>query len=476
MPGSFHLGLPLIEAGQAQKHVTHNEAIGMLDAIVMLSVIDRDHASPPLLPEEGERYLVKPAGSGAFAGKDNCLAHFDGGDFVFVAPRKGWLAYVEAEDTFVVFDGAAWSALRFDGLQNLDRLGVGTAADETNPLAAKLNNALFTAREAGEGGDGDLRCKFNKETAGNTASMLFQTGYSGRAEIGLTGDDDFRFKVSADGSSWRDGIVVASATGKVSFPQGALGLREKLTASRTYYVRTDGNDANDGSSNDAGGAFLTIQKAVNVVFGTLDLGGFNVTIQVADGTYAGQVVQSFPQVGAGLVTIKGNAAAPANVLIATTPGATVVENGAVLRFQDMKIQSANGSAIRSNLGATAYFSNIDFGACGYAHLRPENGGRIFCQGSYRISGNAPCHVRNAAGLIRVEAITVTLDGARAFSLAYAHADGNGVSYMGALTFAGSATGKRYDAQLNGTIIVNGGGATYLPGDTAGTAATGGQYI
>lgn len=64
----------------------------------------------------------------------------------------------------------------------------------------------------------------------------------------------------------------------------ANAAREKLTGNRTYYVRTDGNDANGGLTNSSGGAFLTIQKALDVV-GALDLSTFTATISIADGTY-----------------------------------------------------------------------------------------------------------------------------------------------------------------------------------------------
>ncbi|CAN0437397.1 unnamed protein product, partial [Scytosiphon promiscuus] len=50
------------------------------------------------------------------------------------------------------------------------------------------------------------------------ASLLFQTNYSGRAEFGLTGDDDFHMKVSPDGTTFYDGIVIDKDTGTVTFP------------------------------------------------------------------------------------------------------------------------------------------------------------------------------------------------------------------------------------------------------------------
>lgn len=102
---------------------------------------------------------------------------------------------------------------------NLALLGVGTTADATNPLAAKLNNALFAAKTVAEGGDGHLRYKLSKESAGKTLSFLFQDNYSGRAEIGLTGDDCFHFKISPDGVTWSDALVLDGSTGaRINLP------------------------------------------------------------------------------------------------------------------------------------------------------------------------------------------------------------------------------------------------------------------
>ena len=94
------------------------------------------------------------------------------------------------------------------------------------------------------------------------------------------------------------------------------GGREVLTANRTYYIRTDGNDANDGLSNASGGAFATIQRAYDIIT-TLDIGGFTVTIQIADGTYTAGLNQTVSPVG-GNVSIVGNVATPANVIISTS--------------------------------------------------------------------------------------------------------------------------------------------------------------
>mgnify|MGYP005606629725 CR=1 FL=1 len=82
MTDTSNLGLPCIEAAQAQKHVTHNEALRILDSLVQLAVLDRDLNVPPGAPNEGERWIVKasPAPTGAWAGHGNQIAAWqDGG-------------------------------------------------------------------------------------------------------------------------------------------------------------------------------------------------------------------------------------------------------------------------------------------------------------------------------------------------------------------------------------------------------------
>ncbi len=219
-----NLALPRIEAAQAQKHVTHNEALQLLDALLHLSVAARGALSPPASPIEGQRLLVGANATGAFAGKDFQIAAFLDGAWVFLIPKAGWRVFVEAENLFLAYNGAQWvdvgTLLR--SLQNLATLGLGATADAVNPLTAKLNTALFTAKSPGEGGAGDLRFVLNKSAAGNTVSQIYQTNYSGRVETGLTGDDRFRIKVSADGASWREALGIDPATGAVSMPSTSL--------------------------------------------------------------------------------------------------------------------------------------------------------------------------------------------------------------------------------------------------------------
>ena len=210
---------------------------------MQLAVLDRDLNAPPGSPDEGERWIVSasPAPTGAWAGHGDEVAAWQDGGWQFHAPQTGWVAYAADESALVIWNGTAWVDFlsTVTALQNLALLGVGTTADATNPFSAKLNNALWVAKTVAEGGDGDLRYKLSKESAAKTLSLLLQTNFSGRAEVGLTGDDDFHFKVSPDGTTWYEGIKIDHLTGRVSFPVTG-GPRDVLAADRTYYVRADG--------------------------------------------------------------------------------------------------------------------------------------------------------------------------------------------------------------------------------------------
>ncbi|MDB5590639.1 DUF2793 domain-containing protein [Enterovirga sp.] len=250
MPDSPVLGLPLLAAAQAQKHVTHNEALLALDALVQCAVLDKDLTVPPSAPAPGQRYIVPPGASGAWAGKAAMIAAWqDAYGWRFFPPSPGYIAFVVNESLLYLFNGTGWTSLTsgLAAIQNLQRLGIGTDADATNPFAAKLNKALWTARTVAEGGDGDLRYMLNKETAADVVSLLFQTGFSGRLEFGLIGSDDPAVKVSSDGAAWHTALAINSATGTVDFRAGSTDIPSASTtdlgAVPTLKVRITGTVA-----------------------------------------------------------------------------------------------------------------------------------------------------------------------------------------------------------------------------------------
>jgi hypothetical protein len=214
-----NLLLPYILAAQAQKHVTHNEALRLLDGLVQLSVLDRDLTAPPGSPADGDRYIVGSGATGDWAGWDLNVAMFTDGAWLRLPPRTGWRVWVEDEELLLVYDGTGWVGTTPSSLQNLALLGLGTTADAANPFSAKLNAALWTAKTVAEGGTGDLFYTMNKEAAGNDLGLTLQTNFVTKALVGLFGSDSFRLAVSADGSTFFDGLIVDNATGIVEQPQ-----------------------------------------------------------------------------------------------------------------------------------------------------------------------------------------------------------------------------------------------------------------
>jgi len=237
------LGLPYLAASQAQKHVTLNETLSRLDGLVQTAVESRTLTDQPAGPGEGAIYILPADAVGAaWAGQPAGAAmRFEASGWSPMPVAEGHLAWVKDEGLAIVRSGDGWTALVGDGepsFQNLPLLGVGTTADAANPLAVKAGGVLLAARGAGEGGDGDLRVTLNKEAADDTASLVFQSGWSGRAEFGLAGTEDFSVKVSPDGSVWHPAVTIARATGKATFALSPARPSEVtvFTASGDYAI------------------------------------------------------------------------------------------------------------------------------------------------------------------------------------------------------------------------------------------------
>lgn len=213
MTDSPNIGLPLMEAAQAQKHVTHNEALVLLDAILQVAIADMAANAPPSSASSGMRVVVGSSPTGAFVGQTGKIAYYDDAGWRFFPPRNGWIVWSTLDTALFIFTGAAWSKLTdiFGAIQNLGMLGVGTTADAANPLSVRAANALFTASYVSDGGDGSLRFKLNKENVGASISQLYQTNWSGRAETGLIGNDLWSIRRSADGVTWTTPLAIDTA-------------------------------------------------------------------------------------------------------------------------------------------------------------------------------------------------------------------------------------------------------------------------
>ena len=254
MEETTNLKLPLLVPNQSQKEITHNEALVILDNLVNNGVKDKDLIIPPENPSQNDLYIVGVGASGEWEGKDNQLAFYDNG-WRFCQARQGTKYWVIDENCIYVFNMTSWSKfsgggssgggeggeggatslsqlddvslnsisqddiLKFSNgvftnskeLNNLTGLGINCECDADNKLATKSDYVLF------DNNGGDSKIKANKASTTQTASHLFQNNYSGRAEFGLIGNDDFSLKVSSDGSEWKEAFVVDNATGNIDF-------------------------------------------------------------------------------------------------------------------------------------------------------------------------------------------------------------------------------------------------------------------
>lgn len=207
------------------------------------------------------------------------------------------------------------------------------------------------------------------------------------------------------------------------------------------------------------------------------------TIQLADGTYSGAAILKNVTGFAtpGNCVIQGNAATPSNVVISVTSADAISALGlfTVWDIKDVKLTTAtSGHCIAVRGGATVRYGNINFGASAGAHMFLDSNGRLLCLSSYAISGGANYHwqVINGGNVIASPGFTVTLTGTPAFSGNFAYVGLLAMVNCWGNTFSGSATGARYNVFANSAIFVNGASTSYLPGNAAGTSASGGQYV
>jgi hypothetical protein len=273
---------------------------------------------------------------------------------------------------------------------------------------------------------------------------------------------------------WPNQGLIIYSDGTNYWTLRGLSGRPQLQQALTLYVSTTGSDSNNGLT--SGTAFATIQKAVNMASG-LDNAGFNIIIQLTDGTYSESVtLKSY--VGSGAITIVGNTTTPTNVTVAATSDAFLAD--AVLgkyTLQALKMTSTGGSGVEVRNYSNLHLNNVNFGSCPGYHM-VAYGGSIVIDTNYAVSGGALCHwFSDALGLIVATGRTVTFSNAPNFTYT-AFTQFCGQVRIDGMTFTNgnTVTGTRYVSQDNGVIFTGGGGANYIPGNAAGSTSNGGLYL
>ena len=251
--------------------------------------------------------------------------------------------------------------------------------------------------------------------------------------------------------------------------------------SHIFYVRSTANgNGTDGLENNDARAFKSIQSCLNFIAGLpFNPANFSLSdgvhIQVADGTYAETL--NLVDVKYLKGTLTGNTTTPGNVVVAgTSDGVTAIGLRTTWAIQGVKITAASGRGIRAENGSQVSYQNVEFGTASAAHLQALYGAVLTATGPYSISGASPIHLQALyGGIIQLSGKTLTITGTPAFSTSFARVWNNSAIMASGTVYSGSATGKRYDIRTSSSLDTGGAGTSALPGDVAGTTASGGQY-
>ena len=149
---TIRLGLPLLATGQAQKELTHNEALARLDIAVQAGVVAIGLAVPPSNPAAGDAWVVGAAPGGAWAGHEDAIAAWTGGGWRFVDPREGMTVWSIADRCDVRYRNGLWTSgelrggrVLVDGAKVVGQRGAAIAAPTGGTVVDKEARAAIGA-------------------------------------------------------------------------------------------------------------------------------------------------------------------------------------------------------------------------------------------------------------------------------------------------------------------------------------------
>ncbi len=315
-----HLLLPYILAAQAQKHVTHNEAVRLLDAIVQLSVLDRDLTAPPASSADGDRYIVASGGTGLWAGWDMNVTTWVDGVWMRLVPRPGWLAWIADEATFFVWNGSAWQS-------------VGVPQDVSDAIFSLVNDV-----------DPTKRALFSLSGISTATTRTFTLPNTSSELAILAGTQTFNGNKTFSGSLTASGTVTmsgAAATIGTSVATATYGMGTGATTTGVTKTVNLGTGGASGST-----------TVVNIGSTTSGAGGTTV-INTPTVTFANAVTQvGMPQANltAQLLGLGGATADATNRLSANTPNVLLNNAGASIDVTVNKNAAANDASFSFKTG------------------------------------------------------------------------------------------------------------------------------
>ena len=318
-----HLLLPYILASQAQKHVTHNEALRLLDAMVQLSVLDRTRTTPPASPVDGDRHIVASGATGLWVGWDLNVAFWVDGVWLRLVPRPGWLAWIAAEQAFVVWNGSAWDL-------------VGEPVDVSDAVFSLVNDA-----------DPTRKALFSLSGISTGTTRTFTLPNTSSELAILAGTQTFT------GNKTFSGTLTVSGTITVSAASASIGT---ATTTATYGMGTGGTTTGVTKTLNLGtGGAAGSTTVVNIGPAAAGAGGTTV-VNTPTVTFANAVTQvGMPQANltAYLLGLGGATADSYNRVSVNTPALLFNNAGAGIEATVNKAAPANDAAFAFKTGFSA---------------------------------------------------------------------------------------------------------------------------
>ncbi len=314
---SPHLLLPYILAAQAQKHVTHNEALRLLDAVVHLSVLDRDLTAPPASPVDGDRYIVASGATGLWAGWDLNVTTWVDGVWMRLVPRPGWLAWIADEATCAVWTGTIWKL-------------VGVPQDVSDAIFSLVNDA-----------DPTKRALFSLSGISTATTRTFTLPNTSSELAILAGTQTFSGNKTFSGTLTASG---ATATIGTSAATATYGLGTGATTTGVTKTVNLGTGGASGSN-----------TVVNIGSATAGAGGTTV-VNTPTVTFANAVtVVGMPQANltAQLLGLGGATADATNRLSVNAPAVLLNNAGTGIEVTVNKAAAANDAAFAFKTGFSA---------------------------------------------------------------------------------------------------------------------------
>lgn len=142
MSSTPNIALPLLHAAQAQKEITHNEALLLIDALLPGSVVARASDPSELSPQPGDAWIIGAAPLGAWTGHAAKIGVFSEGGWRFAPAVPGMCLFDRAAGVACRYNGSSWAAAP----EIADPSGGATVDAEAR---ATLGNLLAVLRAAG---------------------------------------------------------------------------------------------------------------------------------------------------------------------------------------------------------------------------------------------------------------------------------------------------------------------------------------